>query len=191
MKSNLIYSIKIASQRGMVLIVGLVMVLLITIIALAAIRGSSLQEAMAGNMRERNIALQAAESALRDCEARDLGVAKSVPPFPECKNEAGLCGDLDLSAATAITISDSYWKTKARPITDTLQDVDTQPTCLVEVLPVSDPQASAAAIGNAISRGASMRGGGPQFPYRVTAQGVGAAEAAPVVVQSTFTRLFQ
>lgn len=56
------------SQQGVVLIVGLIMVLLISLIALAAIRGSGLQEAMVGNMRGRNLAFQAAESAVKDAE---------------------------------------------------------------------------------------------------------------------------
>lgn len=52
-------------QRGAVLIVALIMLLLLTLIGMASIRGTSLQENMAGNMRDSNLALQAAEAALR------------------------------------------------------------------------------------------------------------------------------
>jgi len=57
-------------QTGVALIIGLVMLLLLTIIMLSAMRVTSLEERMAGNLRNQNIALQAAESALREAEAR-------------------------------------------------------------------------------------------------------------------------
>ncbi|WP_439859700.1 pilus assembly PilX family protein [Pseudomonas sp. MBLB4136] len=61
-------SLHIRSQQGAVLIIALVMLLLLTIIGLSSMRGTSLQESMAGNMRDNNVALQAAEAALRDGE---------------------------------------------------------------------------------------------------------------------------
>lgn len=57
------------SQQGAILIVALIMLLLVTIIGLASIRGTSLQERMAGNLRDQELALQAAEAALRRGEA--------------------------------------------------------------------------------------------------------------------------
>lgn len=55
-------------QSGMVLIISLIMLLLLTLIATTGMQTSSLEEKMAGNLRDRNIAFQAAESALRDAE---------------------------------------------------------------------------------------------------------------------------
>ena len=55
-------------QRGAVLIVALIMLLLLTIIGLSSMRDTSLQENMAGNMRDSNLALQASEAALRQGE---------------------------------------------------------------------------------------------------------------------------
>lgn len=56
------------NQQGAVLIVALIMLLLLTIIGLSSMRGTSLQENMAGNMRDSNLSLQAAEAALRKGE---------------------------------------------------------------------------------------------------------------------------
>ena len=56
-------------QTGVVLLVGLIMLLLMTVVGLAAIRGSNLQETMAGNMRERQLNFQVAEAGLREGEA--------------------------------------------------------------------------------------------------------------------------
>ncbi|AGA91846.1 Tfp pilus assembly protein PilX [Thioflavicoccus mobilis 8321] len=57
-----------ARQRGMVLVIGLIFLLLLTIIGTTAIRTSTLDERMAENLRDRNLAFQAAEAALRDAE---------------------------------------------------------------------------------------------------------------------------
>lgn len=57
-----------SDQRGAVLIVALIMLLLLTVIGLSSMRGTSLQESMAGNMRDGNFALQASEAALRKGE---------------------------------------------------------------------------------------------------------------------------
>ena len=66
---NNIYSLSApAQQRGAVLIVALIMLLLLTVIGLSSMRGTSLQENMAGNMRDSNLSLQASEAALRKGE---------------------------------------------------------------------------------------------------------------------------
>lgn len=56
------------SQRGAILVIALFMLLLLTIIGLSSMRGTALQESMAGNMRDSSLALQAAEAALRQGE---------------------------------------------------------------------------------------------------------------------------
>lgn len=57
-------------QKGAVLLVALVMLLLLTIIGVTSMRGTSLQENMANNLKERQLAFQAAEAALRAGERR-------------------------------------------------------------------------------------------------------------------------
>lgn len=56
-------------QGGAVLVVGLIILVILTLLGVQAMRSNVLQERMAGNMRERNLAFQAAESALRLGEA--------------------------------------------------------------------------------------------------------------------------
>ncbi len=58
----------ISIQQGAVLIVSLIMLLIMTIIGLSAMQSTVLEEKMAGNYRNSNIAFQAAETALRDSE---------------------------------------------------------------------------------------------------------------------------
>ncbi len=55
-------------QDGWVLVIGLVVLVMLTIIAMALMRTTLLEEKMAGAMRESNLSFQAAESALRAAE---------------------------------------------------------------------------------------------------------------------------
>lgn len=55
-------------QRGVALIVSLILLMLATLIGLASVRGTNLQERMSANMYDRSLAFQRAESALRAAE---------------------------------------------------------------------------------------------------------------------------
>jgi type IV pilus assembly protein PilX len=57
-------------QRGVTLIITLVMLVLITLVGVSSIRTSTMDEKMAGNSRDRDKAFQAAEAAVQTCLAR-------------------------------------------------------------------------------------------------------------------------
>jgi type IV pilus assembly protein PilX len=63
-------------QSGIALLVVLVMVLLVTLLGVAAVRTLAVQERMASNSFDRNLALQSAERVLREAEA--LAFAQSI-----------------------------------------------------------------------------------------------------------------
>lgn len=60
-------------QRGVVLAVSLILLLLLTILAITASTSSSLQERMANNAQESNVAFQASESALSNLTSQVRG----------------------------------------------------------------------------------------------------------------------
>ena len=64
------------TETGSVLIVSLVMLLLLSLIGLAGMQNTIMQDRMAGNMRDKDMAFEAAEAALREAE-EDLSA--SVP----------------------------------------------------------------------------------------------------------------
>lgn len=75
-------------QQGATLIISLIFLVLLTLVGVTAMQSTILQERMAGNARERNIAFQASEISLRDAEVYMVG--KSVWDFTTaCTN--GLC----------------------------------------------------------------------------------------------------
>lgn len=55
-------------QSGVVMVIALIALLLLSMIGTTAMRGSTMQEKIAGNLRDQEVAFQAAEAALRDAE---------------------------------------------------------------------------------------------------------------------------
>jgi len=85
-------------QSGFALIVGLVVLVLLTLIMLMALRMASLEERMAGNLRNQNIAFQAAESALREAEGLIRSSAASIDWDGDGTVEVNPFNPLDLYA---------------------------------------------------------------------------------------------
>ena len=56
------------NQRGWVLVVGLVILVMLTILSIALMKTTRLEEKMAGATRDMNLSFQAAETALRAAE---------------------------------------------------------------------------------------------------------------------------
>lgn len=144
-------------ERGSALIVGLVFLLVMTIIGVTAMQGTSLQERMAGNLRDRTLAFQATEAALRAGETWLL-----VPA-----NETAAQGHADLAAPQNWNGGGSHG-TAAGFIADALHSAD-------PVFHISPPRL--------VRVGASLP---PEFRrvYEVTARGVGGSDTAVVVIQS-------
>lgn len=64
-------------QGGAALVVGLILLVVVTLMGISAMRDTTLEEKMAGNLRDSNLAFQASETALRHCEnivERDYGL---------------------------------------------------------------------------------------------------------------------
>ena len=75
------------TQRGATLVIVLVLLLVMTLLGLASLRNTVLEERMTANLLDRSIGFQSAESALRDAEA----VLAAGPAFPAAGCNAGLC----------------------------------------------------------------------------------------------------
>ena len=69
-------------QRGIVLVSSLLLLLVVTIVALSMFRSFGIQEKIAGNMREKQRALQAAVTAQQFAEVWLSGNAASTPSAP-------------------------------------------------------------------------------------------------------------
>ena len=73
-------------QRGVVMVISLIALLLLSLIGTTAMRSSTMQEKISGNLRDQDVAFQAAEAALHEAEAF-LGGLTTLAQFD---NTAGL-----------------------------------------------------------------------------------------------------
>ncbi|UHQ54550.1 pilus assembly PilX family protein [Microbulbifer sp. YPW16] len=170
---------KLSSQRGAVLIVGLVMLLLMTVVAMAAMRGSEMQELMAGNMRDRNLAFQAAEAGLR--EAEEVLNQAVLPSFDG--GVAGYYVEIDGSRNTG------YWNTHDWDVDAVETDLELDRVAAPPRYVIEEITATAATgtDGGAIDFQSTLNQEEIVY-YRVTSRGVGGTANAVVIIQSTFKR---
>jgi len=96
------------AQTGVVLVISLIILLLLTIIGLSATQTTALEEKMAGNLRDKNLTFQVAESALRTAE-QSIKPPAVLPAF----TNAGIAGFYtetpSISLADAAILTDSFW----------------------------------------------------------------------------------
>lgn len=78
-----------APQRGISLMVSLVLLLIGTLVALGSLRGVGLQARMSGSTHDRSLAFQAAEASLR--EAERLATSATTASFPASGCSGGYC----------------------------------------------------------------------------------------------------
>jgi type IV pilus assembly protein PilX len=167
-------------ERGAVLVVGLVFLLLMTLIGVTAFAVATQEERMAGNTRDRLRAFEAAEQALRECE-RHLG--GPLPPVFSADGSAdrGMyeAPDVDRSPPERQKWETIAWDSEPTRQLDGVDEVAEQPRCIVQRLT------------GARSSDASLRAEAapaPGLAYQVTGRGVGASRGTVVVLQSTFVR---
>lgn len=166
-------------QRGIILIVGLIVLLVLTILAISAINFSSGSEKLTSNQRDKTIAFQAAESALTEGEAWIK--QQSIPPKSESVCTPAPCNVFVLNALSSYQTQPlSWWNTYGRLYSSTLTQAKTQPHFIIEeysFIPYDlSPQTS------------SKRAG--YYYYRITAEGTGATDNAKSVVQSIYATQF-
>lgn len=171
-------------QRGMVLVVSLVILAVLTLLGVGAMQMDAIEERMSGNMSDLNVAFQAAESGLRDGE---LDVLKNIGPASlfdvNCSN--GLCTVNNTSTGPWQTVNWSsssdtrkYGQyTGATP----LANVSAQPRYIIEKLPNVIANA-----GQSVAVGIKPSGTGQA--YRITALGYGARPQSQVMLQSIFVK---
>lgn len=172
-------------QRGASLVIALIFLIVLTILGLVALRSSTLHERMAGNDRDRAVAFEAAEAALRDAELDILRNLTAASPFDaDCTN--GLC--------IPATVATPNWEQV--PWTDETSrvygvasgagdyplDVAQQPRYIVELLP--DLPAGAGNSMNANARSSTSGG----TAYRITARGWGRRDTTQVMLQSVYVK---
>lgn len=81
MSSALPTALSKSKQHGVVLIIALVLLVIISLLAVASVRNAGSNEAVAGNVRTVELATEAADIALRHCEASLLKIVGGTDPY--------------------------------------------------------------------------------------------------------------
>lgn len=68
-------NMRFANQRGIVLIIAMIMLVIVSLLAVAGMRNAASSESISGNVRTTELATQAAEIALRHCESSAIRIA--------------------------------------------------------------------------------------------------------------------
>jgi type IV pilus assembly protein PilX len=171
-------------QRGAVLVVALIFLVVMTMLILASIRGTVMQERMASNLYDRSLAFQAAEAALREGERFVL----EAPPKPVGGCTAGNCSKPE-SGDAPVWQDEDIWD-DAHSADDghghviQIGDLPVPPTFLVELLADDMPEVNICES-TAIDPDAPCYAGPEGLRYRITARS-GEEGRAVVLLQSVY-----
>jgi type IV pilus assembly protein PilX len=173
------------AQRGVSLVIALMFLIVLTVLGLVAVRSSTVQERMAGNDRDRAIAFEAAEAALRDAERDVQANLSAADPF-DAACTGGLCLPSGVATANWNSITwaggtsriygvntgaGAYPLAVANPpryIVELFEEVNASPGNTAKVQP-----------------GSSV---GKATPFRITARGWGRRPGTQVELQSVYIK---
>jgi len=164
-------------QRGVVLIMALVILMVLSLLGVSSMRNSSLQERMSGNARDYQVAFEAAEIALRAGEDY-LGLIATTSDF----NSSGNNGKF-----TPRTLSDpDAWKVETnwssgKTTTVDVTSLPNDPEYMIELLDsnygVIDPLTPGGGESGTISL------------FRITARGYGKNPNTRVMLQTDYGKI--
>ena len=162
------------AQHGSVLVVSLMILVVLTLLGISSMSGSIVEEKMAYNNRDYNLAFQAAETAMRNAE----DFADSIASMSAFGTTAGLYAeDVNPDVHNIAT-----W-TGANAIqlaSGTIEGVHTQPQYIIELLS-SEGQEDI----NINNYGESS-GIGALNTFRITVRATGGTEATVVMLQTHY-----
>lgn len=96
------------NQKGAVLVISLIFLMLLTLLSISGMQLSSLQEKMVGNSRDKNLAFQAAESALNAAE-QSLDPAGSLPTFVADGSSSFYTSNTSTDLSHSTILNASFW----------------------------------------------------------------------------------
>ena len=77
-RTPLAYAPRHQAERGIVLVIALILLVIISLLAVTSLRNAGSSESVAGNVRTTELATQAADIALRHCESSAIKITKLI-----------------------------------------------------------------------------------------------------------------
>jgi type IV pilus assembly protein PilX len=176
--------LKATNQKGAALIVSLIILVLMTLLGLSSISTSSLEEKMTANLRDHELAFQAAEIALRDAEKRISAFVTEPIATQDGSNEntwnTNAMDPTPTNAAPWWLERDAAWWSANGVASVNVANVATPPRYIIEEL-VFDNDDENKGTGSPVDG---------IVHYRITARGTGGSDQARVLLQSTVIKRY-
>lgn len=163
------------SQKGTILVVGMLLLVILTIVGIAALNSTMISEKLTQNLRDTTAAFGAAESALGAGELwlqnqTSVPTAVTTCNTPPCAVWAfGQLGNVYQQGS-------SWWSSQGTTYPGTINTVAAQPQYVIEQYSFIPAELSP----DALSAGRGY------YYYRITAQGVGITTNSVAYVQSIY-----
>lgn len=172
-----------SGQRGAVLVISLILLLVMTVLGLAAMHVTRMEERMAGNYRDVNIAFQGAESGLRDAEVRIRQMVARPDTCASAPCAVPAVWERNALPENLRNQDGEWWTDNALEYGEDGEHEITQATADPRVL-IEDAGfvPDSLTVGHGPPEGRNF--------YRITAHSFGATDTARAVLESTYTRRF-
>lgn len=181
------------SQRGFVLILTLIFMIVLTILGLGLGVATTDEEKMARNFRDRDVAFAAAEAAMRDAELRITGAYKS--PYDSSGTSPLSYNDTCANAMCDSTIAQAWQPVdqldffattgtgaNSKPLGDTTASPTVEGLSAFSIIGNDQPRYMLERVKTTITND----GGSVVYAYRVTIQARGRLANTRVTLQETF-----
>lgn len=170
-----------SKQHGSALIVALSILLVLTVLGVSALGTSSLQEKMAGNNRDSQVAFEAAEEALRSAEQFIDGLA-TTGSF----NASGTGGLFSPKGTNPDAYSvESNWSSAVNA--STTADVARLPQYMIQRIDAQTAIETPNASNNSYNED---DGEGKLEVFQITVRGYGVSPNSRVMLQSFYSKIF-
>lgn len=174
-------------QRGAILLFCLVFLAVLTMMGVSGMESATLEERMSANMRDHELAFNAAESALQAAEA--WLVTQNTLPITSTDGSTTVWAESSMDPDNADglywwdhnNINPTWWTNNADFIAN-VAEVAEQPGYVIEQYRTVDTGQSIAIGSGEITV--------PRIFHRITARGVGVNATTQAVVQSTFVQTY-
>ena len=172
-------------QKGAVLVFCLVFLAVLTMMGVSGMESTILEERMSANMRDHNLAFQAAESALKSAEA--WLIAQTSLPIASTDGTTTVWqqDSMDPEAGDGrywwdhADITPTWWTNNGTAIAG-VDDVAAQPLYIIEEYYTVDSGQSIGIGGGEVTV--------PRVFHRITSRAVGIAPTTQISLQSTFVK---
>ncbi|MBF0610068.1 MAG: hypothetical protein G8345_01150 [Magnetococcales bacterium] len=176
----------VRQEKGSILLIVLVLMLVLATIGLQSMSSTSLQERMTANTLDKDISFQSAETALRTAEEWIESQAGRPTAVSTCSSNPCNVWTQGTISYSSNYVNSTFWSTYARPYNSASA---TTPYYIIEQL--TDTYTDTSSTGDSVKTGTGgSSSDSTAYFYRITARGGGNSGTSIIVLQSVYAKTF-